>query len=97
MKQPDAPTSAEPVTEEASPPPEKDVDVTFSFVAGRLFRDDIIFQTKSLAMRCGIQIEVAENRGWLESAYMVRVSGKHAAVSVFCDSWNEWQHRLRAG
>lgn len=97
VKQPDTTTPTGPITEEASPSPEEETSVTFSFEAGRLVRDDIIFQTRSLALRCGARIEVVENRGWIESAYAIQVSGAYSAVKVFCDSWNAWNRKLRTG
>jgi hypothetical protein len=96
VKQPDTTTPAEPIKEEASPPPEERTEVMFPFGAGRLVRDDAIFQLRLLAMHCGVQIEVAENRGWIESAFMIRVSGIRSGVQRFCDSFNAWTRQLRA-
>lgn len=68
---------------------------TLSFEAGRFVRDDVLFQLKTLALRLGVQIEVDENRGWVESAYTVRISGTPWAVKGFVDTHNAWRQQLR--
>ena len=90
----DEPTESPSAAPVDSDRPER-ADVLFEFEVGRMHRDDYVFQLSALALRLHITLDVAENRGWLSSHYVVRASGKRKRLQTFCDSLNAWNRELR--
>lgn len=66
------------------------MQMKFPLSAGALVRDEIIAQLRGMAIMLDLKMEVDEERGWLESFYILTVSGPEKNLSEFYGWGNEY-------
>jgi len=69
----------------------------FPLVAGMLVRGQVIAQLRSAALMLGLDLDVHEEKGLLESVYVLTVSGPEKDLGQFMDWGNRYFQALRDG
>ena len=64
-------------------------------VAGRMVRETVRQSIKALAFNCDVELELDEDKGFLESLFMVEANGKQHDVIRFSESLNEFVNSIR--
>ena len=67
-----------------SPNVDEMVIARFTLSLGVFVRKSVISQIKSTAFMQGVTLEIEEDKGFLESAYRVKMTGKRSIVTKIC-------------
>lgn len=69
-------------------------EIRFTPVVGSLIRGAFRNHLETLAFRLCLNIDIQENKGLLDSTFMVRVSGPTDTVNLFENAFNEYRSRI---
>jgi hypothetical protein len=59
---------------------ERVVTLKFPIVAGLLVRGEVRTKLRLLSFANGVELRLEEDKGWLESLFMVRLEGRYRAI-----------------
>lgn len=68
----------------------------FVLTVGRLIKGQIRRELESVAFMSGLELDVQESNGCLESNLYITVKGEALTVSEFCNNVKQWADNLNA-
>jgi hypothetical protein len=57
-----------------------DTTIKFEYEAGLLVRSSFRRNLKSLCFKCNVALELEEEKGWLSSTFLIKMTGNDAVV-----------------
>lgn len=64
--------------------PDEMIIARFTLSVGAVIRKSVISQIKNAAFMHGVALEIEEDKGFLESDYRVKMTGKRSVVTAIC-------------